>query len=86
MNKDITAPKSSLKLVGTVVSNKMNNTVIVKVDQVKVHPKYQKRYRISKKYAADTQGAKFEIGDKVEIMESRPISKTKNWKVTVKLV
>jgi small subunit ribosomal protein S17 len=80
-----TAPKSNLKLVGTVSSNKMTNTVIVKIDLVKVHPKYQKRYRISKKYAADTAGHKFEIGDKVEIMETRPISKTKTWVVTRKI-
>jgi len=84
MSQD-TAPKSSLKLVGTVSSNKMTNTVIVKVDQIKVHPKYQKRYKMSKKYAADTAGHKFEIGDKVEIMEFRPMSKTKNWVVTRKV-
>jgi small subunit ribosomal protein S17 len=73
-----------LKLIGTVTSNKMANTVKVKVDLVKVHPKYQKRYRTSKKYAADTAGIQYAIGDKVEIMECKPISKTKNWTVTRK--
>lgn len=80
-----TQKKSGLKLVGTVSSNKMTNTVIVKIDQVKVHPKYQKRYRMTKKYAADTAGQQYAIGDKVEIMESKPISKTKNWVVTRKI-
>ncbi len=77
--------KSGLTLVGQVASNKMTNTVIVKVDTIKVHPKYQKRYRTSKKYAADTAGATYQIGDKVEIMQSKPISKTKNWVVTRKV-
>jgi small subunit ribosomal protein S17 len=77
--------KSGLKLVGTVTSAKMTNTVIVKIDQVKVHPKYKKRYRTSKKFAADTAGQPYAVGDKVEILESRPISKTKNWVVTRKV-
>ena len=72
-------------LVGQVASNKMTNTVIVKVESVKVHPKYQKRYRVSKKYAADTAGQTYAVGDKVEIKESRPLSKTKNWVVTRKI-
>jgi small subunit ribosomal protein S17 len=80
-----TANKSGFKLIGLVTSNKMTNTVIVKVDQIKVHPKYQKRYRANKKYAADTAGQTYAIGDKVEIMESRPLSKTKNWVVTRKV-
>jgi small subunit ribosomal protein S17 len=80
-----TPKKSGTKLIGVVTSNKMTNTVKVKVDQVKVHPKYQKRYRMSQKFAADTAGEKFEIGDKVEIIETRPMSKTKNWKVVRKV-
>jgi small subunit ribosomal protein S17 len=80
-----TQKNSGLKLVGQVTSNKMTNTVIVKVDQIKVHPKYQKRYRANKKYAADTNGQSYAIGDKVEIMETRPLSKTKSWVVTLKV-
>jgi small subunit ribosomal protein S17 len=77
--------KSGLKLVGTVASAKMANTVIVKIDQIKVHPKYQKRYRTNKKHAADTAGQTYAVGDKVEIMETRPLSKTKHWVVTRKI-
>lgn len=80
-----TEKKSGFKLIGEVASNKMTKTVIVKVDQVKVHPKYQKRYRSTKKYAADTAGQTYAVGDKVEIMETRPLSKTKNWIVTRKV-
>jgi small subunit ribosomal protein S17 len=77
--------KAGFKLVGEVTSNKMTNTVKVKVELIKVHPKYQKRYRSSKKYAADTNGQTYAIGDKVEIMETRKLSKTKNWVVTRKV-
>lgn len=76
---------TGLKLIGTVASAKMANTVIVKIDQVKVHPKYQKRYRTNKKYAADTAGQQYAVGDKVEIQECRPLSKTKNWMVVRKV-
>ena len=82
-NKD--KKTSAMKMVGTVHSNKMTNTVIVKIDQVKVHPKYKKRYRMTNKFAADTAGNKYEMGDKVEIMESKPLSKTKRWVVTKKV-
>jgi small subunit ribosomal protein S17 len=80
-----TAKKTGLTLIGEVTSNKMTNTVKVKVESIKVHPKYQKRYRSSKKYAADTAGQKYEIGDKVQIRESRKLSKTKNWIVVGKV-
>lgn len=75
----------SMTMVGTVSSNKMTNTVIVKVEQVKVHPKYHKRYTTAKKFVADTAGKAYGIGDKVEIKECRPLSKTKNWVVTKKI-
>jgi small subunit ribosomal protein S17 len=79
------AKNNGFRLVGTVSSNKMTNTVIVKVELVKVHAKYQKRYKVTKKYVADTAGVSYAIGDKVEIKESRPLSKTKNWVVTRKV-
>ncbi len=75
----------AMKMVGTVTSNKMTNTVVVKIDQVKVHPKYQKRFKTAKKYMAETEGTAYAIGDKVEIQECRPLSKHKNWKVVKKI-
>ena len=69
------------KLQGTIVSNKMEKTVVVKVERIKKDPKYKKRYRVFKKYKADTGQEKYEIGDKVTIEECRPISKDKRWRV-----
>lgn len=72
-------PKKRLK--GTIVSNKMKNTVVVKVDRIREHPKYKKRYKISKKYKAHTEKSELEIGDKVVIRECKPKSKDKHWEV-----
>ncbi len=72
------------KLTGIVTSNKMNKTVIVKVESVKVHPKYHKRYKVFKKFPAHAE-EQFAIGDKVIIEESKPYSKTVFWKVLSKV-
>jgi len=74
-------PKKRLK--GTIVSNKMKDTVVVKVDRIKEHPKYKKRYKISKKYKAHTEKSELEIGDKVMIEECKPKSKDKHWKIVI---
>lgn len=68
-------------LQGIVTSDKGDKTVIVKVERRYSHPKYGKVVRVSKKYAAHDPENKFKSGDKVEIIESRPISKTKKWHV-----
>lgn len=66
---------------GKVVSTGMMNTVTVAVDRMKVHPLYNKQFRVTKKYHADTAGKTFQVGDVVTIEETTPISKTKKWKV-----
>ncbi len=68
------------KLTGQIESAKMNKTVIVKVEDIKVHPKYHKRYKVFKKYPAHAEG-EFAVGDKVVIEECKPYSKTVHWKV-----
>ena len=68
-------------LQGTVVSNKCDKTVIVRVDRKFIHPLYKKIVLRSKKYAAHDQLNKYQTGDVVKIIESRPISKTKKWAV-----
>ena len=69
-------------LEGTIVSNKMIRTVVVRVDRLRKHPKYRKFYRASSKYKADVQDSKeFHEGDMVRIQETRPLSKDKRWKV-----
>ena len=73
--------KIIIKKKGTVVSDKMKNTVVVAVNSFKTHPKYQKKYRYTKKYKAHDEGNKYKIGDVVEIVPCRPISKDKRFKV-----
>ncbi|MAG28711.1 30S ribosomal protein S17 [bacterium] len=74
-------PKIKRHFQGQVVSTAMQNTVMVKVDRVKVHPRYRKRYTVSKRYACDYRKDDLKVGDKVIIEEIRPISKTKRWRV-----
>ena len=66
---------------GIVVSDKMDKTVVVRVDRFKLHPTYQKRYRISKKYKVHDPKNQYKVGDKVEITECRPLSKDKKYRV-----
>jgi small subunit ribosomal protein S17 len=66
---------------GTVISNKMNKTAIVRVDRMVPHKKYGKRYRVSKNYAAHDEMNTTQIGQIVTIEETRPMSKTKRWVV-----
>ena len=64
---------------GTVVSNKMTKTAVVKVERTFLHPLFKKTVRRSKKYHAHDESNKFKTGDTVRIEESRPLSKTKSW-------
>jgi small subunit ribosomal protein S17 len=67
---------------GLVVSDKMNKTVVVAVETRKVHPLYKKAIRVTKKYKAHDENSACKIGDKVKILETRPLSKEKSWRVT----
>ena len=67
---------------GVVVSNATDKTVVVRVDTVKMHPKYKKVIRRSKKYHAHDERNEAHVGDVVRIVESRPVSKTKSWRLT----
>lgn len=66
---------------GTVTSDKMDKTIVVTVHSYKTHPKYKKRYRVSKKFYADDPKNSFKTGDEVTIYETRPLSKLKRWSV-----
>ncbi len=66
---------------GVVISNKAAKTVAVEVMIEKRHPKYEKLVVRRKKYMAHTENGGLQVGDKVKIMESRPLSKTKRWRV-----
>lgn len=69
------------QLIGTVVSDKMNKTAVVEVERLVKHPLYKKYIRRRQKYAVHDQENRCNIGDKVVIAESRPISKLKRWRV-----
>jgi small subunit ribosomal protein S17 len=73
------------QLTGKVVSDKMEKTVVVVVDRLKEHPKYHKRFKVSKKYKAHDEQKIYHEGDVVVIEECRPISRDKRW-VVVKRV
>ena len=80
------APASEKKgrfLRGVVISDKTDKTAVVLVDRYQKHPKYGKRYKISKKYKAHDEQNKLKKGDKAVIQECRPISKDKRWRVKI---
>lgn len=66
---------------GIVVSNKMNKTVTVLVERQVPHPLYKKYYKTSKKYLVHDEHSTADLGDKVLIMETRPLSKRKRWRL-----
>jgi len=74
--------KNQRKLVGRVVSDKMQKTVVVRVERRVKHPEMGKIITRSSKYHAHVASGDFKEGDLVEIAECRPISKTKSWTVT----
>jgi small subunit ribosomal protein S17 len=67
--------------LGTVVSDKGDKTIVVKVDTIKAHRKYKKVIRQSKRFHAHDEQNAAKIGDIVKIIETRPVSKTKNWRL-----
>jgi small subunit ribosomal protein S17 len=66
---------------GLVVSDKMDKTVVVAVETRRVQPLYKKAIRVTKKYKAHDENNACKIGDKVKIVETRPLSKGKRWRV-----
>ena len=66
---------------GTVVSDKMDKTITVVVETKKTHPLYGKRVKYSKKFKAHDENNEAHVGDTVQIMQTRPLSKDKCWRV-----
>jgi small subunit ribosomal protein S17 len=66
---------------GVVVSEAMDKTIVVQVEVIKIHPKYKKVIRRSRKFHAHDEGNEAHVGDTVRIVETRPLSKTKNWRL-----
>jgi small subunit ribosomal protein S17 len=69
------------RLIGQVTSDKMAKTVVVEVVRYKMDPVYKKYVKVRKKYQAHDETNEFRVGDRVEIIEHRPLSKNKRWKV-----
>ncbi|TBL69196.1 30S ribosomal protein S17 [Paenibacillus thalictri] len=67
--------------LGKVVSNKMDKTIVVAVETYKKHDLYHKRIKYTKKFKAHDENNEAQIGDTVKIMETRPISKDKRWRL-----
>ena len=64
-----------------MVSNAMDKTIVVEVDTIKAHPRYKKVVRRSTKFHAHDEQNSAKVGDLVRIVETRPLSKTKNWRL-----
>jgi len=79
--KPETAPANRQERRGIVVSDKGEKTIVVKVDVTKLHPKYKKVVRRTRKFHAHDEQNAAGVGDVVRIVESRRISKTKNWRL-----
>ncbi|MFM1892948.1 MAG: 30S ribosomal protein S17 [Flavobacteriales bacterium] len=67
--------------IGIVTSDKMDKSVVVAVERKKKHPKYGKFVKTTTKFVAHDEKNESHIGDTVKIMETRPLSKTKNWRM-----
>lgn len=69
-------------ITGRVVSDKMDKTIVVKIERVVRHPLYGKRMKVTTKYKAHDENNTCGIGDRVRIMETRALSKDKRWRLT----
>ena len=78
----VRSERRGLTKVGVVTSNKMDKTVAVRVDRLKAHEVYRRTVRLSKKFLAHDPDNRCQVGDRVEIIESRPLSRRKRWRVT----
>ncbi len=79
MKKEVTEKKAGKVLVGTVVSDKMKDTVVVLVERYEKHPKYGKFVKHKKRFKAHDVGNTRKVGEKVNIRETKPISKDKHF-------
>lgn len=75
------AMKTHRVFKGVVVSSAQTKTITVRVDHLRFHPIYKKRYTVSKKFHVHDEREQFKAGDTVEFVECRPLSKTKKWRV-----
>lgn len=78
-------PKTIIRrLAGVVISDKMDKTVVVRVDRQAINKKYHKRFTISKKFKCHDANNEYKVGEKAVILQCRPLSKDKKWRVVKK--
>lgn len=77
--------KKQRLLQGTIVSDKMDKTVVVEILRLKKHPKYKKYFKVTTKFKAHNPENQYHTGDKVVIGETKPMSKEKRWIVINKI-
>ncbi|MDP3985638.1 MAG: 30S ribosomal protein S17 [bacterium] len=82
MNTDV---RTKRQFEGVVVSDKMQKTIVVRVDRRKSHPKYRKYFVVSKRYQVHDEKGEFHVGDVVVFEECRPLSRNKRWRVIKKI-
>jgi small subunit ribosomal protein S17 len=82
----MTTPVSTKRVLeGRVVADKMAKTIVVSVERTMLHPKYQKRYRLSRRFKVHDEQNAYHTGDYVRFVETRPLSKEKRWIVLEKI-
>ena len=81
MTDQATIESKKRELVGEVISDKMDKTIVVEVSRRVRHPRYQKVMMLYKKFYAHDEKSEAGVGDKVRIVESRPLSKLKRWRL-----
>jgi small subunit ribosomal protein S17 len=74
--------RAAKKLIGRVVSDKMTKTVVVSVESRRKHPLYKKAYKVVKKYQVHDEAGAAHYGDTVEMVATRPLSRTKHWRLS----
>jgi len=77
--------KKTRTLIGMIVSDKMQKTVVIEILRLRKHPKYKKYMKVSNRFKADNPENKFHTGDKVIIQETKPMSKEKHWIIIGKI-
>jgi len=78
---DVKAKSGKKEFIGTVKSDKMEKTIVVSIETLKLHPLYKKYVKRAKKVKAHDEMNKAKIGDRVRVIECKPISKEKCWKL-----
>ncbi|MDR0464134.1 MAG: 30S ribosomal protein S17 [Treponema sp.] len=81
MEKTVKAKSGKKEFIGTVKSNKMEKTIVVSIEILTLHPLYKKYIKRSKKVKAHDEKNDAKIGDRVRVIECRPVSKEKCWKL-----